>query len=87
MILLWDSANYSDIVSNNTELVPIVTGPLEWQTWSEPTVSNLPVITSPKPLEQLNITNDETRYLWYRRNVTLTSWQFIIILFGWKIFT
>jgi hypothetical protein len=73
MSLLWDSANYSDIVSNNTELVPIVTGPLEWQTWSEPTVSNLPVITSPKPFEQLNITNDETRYLWYRRNITLTQ--------------
>jgi hypothetical protein len=73
MALLWDSANYSNIVSNNTELVPIVTGPLEWQTWSEPIVSNLQVITSPKPLEQLNITNDETKYLWYRRNITLTQ--------------
>ena len=30
MALLWDSANYSDIVSNNTELVPIVPGP----TWN-----------------------------------------------------
>ena len=73
MASLWDSANYSDVIKNNTELVPIVTGPLEWQTWSEPTVSNLPVITSPKPLEQLNLTNDDTRYLWYRRNVTLTQ--------------
>ena len=28
-------------------------------------------MTSLSPLEQLNITNDETIYLWYRRNVTL----------------
>ena len=73
MISLWDSANYSDIIKNNTILVPIVTGPLEWRTWSEPTISNLPVITSVKPLEQLNFTNDDTRYLWYRHNVTLTQ--------------
>jgi hypothetical protein len=69
--LLWDSANLSDIISDNTEIIPGVTGPLEWQTWSEPTVSNLPVITSVSPLEQLSVTNDETIYLWYRRNVTL----------------
>ena len=73
MNLLWYSVNDSDIIRNNTQLVPIVSGPLEWQTWTEPTVSNLPVIISPKPFEQLNITNDETRYLWYRRNVTLTQ--------------
>ena len=71
MNLLWDSANYSDITSDNTEIIPVVIGPLQWQTWSESTVSNLPVITSPNPIEQLNITNDETIYLWYRRNVTL----------------
>jgi hypothetical protein len=71
MTLLWDSANYSDIASDNTEIVPVVIGPLEWRTWSEPTVSNLPVISSLNPMEQLNITNDETIYLWYRRNVIL----------------
>jgi hypothetical protein len=71
MTLLWDSASYGDIPSGNTEIIPIVVGPLEWHTWSEPTVSNLPVITSVSPLEQLSITNDETIYLWYRRNVTL----------------
>jgi hypothetical protein len=71
MTLLWDSANYSDIASDNTEIVPVVIGSLEWRTWSEPTVSNLPVISSLNPMEQLNITNDETIYLWYRRNVTL----------------
>ncbi len=68
---LWNSANYSDIISDNTKIVPIVTGPLQWQIWSEPHTSNLPVNTSLTPLEQLNITNDETIYLWYRRNVTL----------------
>ena len=73
--LLWDSANYSDINSDNTKLFPVVTGPLEWKIWSEPTVSNLPVITSPNPIEQLTITNDETIYLWYRRNVTLPQTQ------------
>jgi len=71
MILLWDSANYSDIVSDNTEIVPVVVGPLQWQTWTESNSSILPVITSPSPIEQLLITNDETNYLWYRRNVTL----------------
>ena len=71
--LLWDSANYSDINSDNTEYYPVVTGPLEWQTWSEPIVSNLPVTTSVNPIEQLLLTNDETIYLWYRRNVTLTQ--------------
>jgi len=73
MILLWDSANYSDINSKNTELFPVVIGPLEWRTWSEPTVSNLPVITAANPIEQLSITNDQTIYLWYRRNITLTE--------------
>jgi hypothetical protein len=73
--LLWDSANYSDINSHNTELIPIVVGPLEWKTWTEPTVSNLPVITSPTPVEQLVLTNDETAYLWYRRNITLPQTQ------------
>lgn len=28
---------------------------------------------APKPLEQLNLTNDETIYLWYRRNISLTQ--------------
>jgi hypothetical protein len=73
MMLLWDSANYSDISSNNTQILPIVSGPLEWRTWSEPTLSNLSVISSARPMEQLNITNDETIYLWYRRNITLTT--------------
>ncbi len=71
MILLWNSANYSDIPSDNTEIVPVIVGPLQWKTWSESTSKNLPVVTSLAPLEQLNITNDETIYLWYRRNVTL----------------
>jgi hypothetical protein len=70
--LLWDSNNYSDIHSDNTMIVPVVAGPLQWQTWSESSkIISLPVITSPSPLEQLNLTNDETIYLWYRRNVTL----------------
>jgi len=71
LILLWDSANDSDITVNNTVKIPILTSPLQWKTWSEPTVSNLSVIISSKPLEQYNITNDDTIYLWYRRNVTL----------------
>jgi hypothetical protein len=70
--LLWDNNNYSDIHSDNTEIVPIVVGPIQWQIWSESSkIINLPVVTSPGPLEQLNVTNDETIYLWYRRNVTL----------------
>ncbi|CAF1034774.1 unnamed protein product [Rotaria sordida] len=72
MNLLWNSANYSDIDSDNTEIFPVVVGPLNWQTWSESSkILNLSVITSPSPLEQLSITNDDTIYLWYRRNVTL----------------
>jgi hypothetical protein len=66
-ILLWDNANYSD----NTETIPLIMGPLKWQTWSESFLSNLPILTSPNPIEQLSTTNDETIYLWYRRNVTL----------------
>jgi beta-galactosidase len=73
--LLWDYTNYSDINSANTEILPVVIGPLEWQTWSEPSVSDLPIITDPNPIEQLKITNDETAYLWYSRNVTLTQTQ------------
>ncbi|CAF3494799.1 unnamed protein product [Adineta steineri] len=73
--LLWDSANVSGIPSDNTEIFPVVIGPLDWQTWSEPVISNLPVVTSPNPIEQLKITNDETIYLWYRRNITLTQTQ------------
>jgi len=72
MTLLWNSAKYNDINPNNTEIIPIVAGPLEWKTWSEPIVSNLSVIISSKPLEQYNLTNDDTIYLWYRRNISLT---------------
>ena len=72
MTLLWYSDDYSDIASNNTQMIPVVVGPLAWQTWSESSAkSNLPVISSPNPIGQLNITNDETIYMWYRRNVTL----------------
>jgi hypothetical protein len=71
--LLWDSANISSIPSDNTEIFPVVIVPLEWRTWSEPVVSNLSVLTSPNPIEQLKITNDETIYLWYRRNVRLNT--------------
>ena len=72
LTLLYDTDNYNDIPSNNTEIVPIVVSPLPWQTWSESLKPiHLPVVTSPRPLEQLSITNDETIYLWYRRNVTL----------------
>jgi hypothetical protein len=73
MNLWWDSANISLIASDNPRIIPIVSGPLPWRTWSESTVSNLSVISSPYPKEQLNITNDETIYLWYRRNITLTT--------------
>ncbi|CAF4807653.1 unnamed protein product, partial [Rotaria socialis] len=67
MTLLWDSADYSDVASNNTELVPVVVGLQNWQTWSESSAkSNLPIITSANPIGQLNITNDETIYMWYR---------------------
>ena len=69
--LLWDSANYSDIISDNTELIPVLTGPLEWRTWTESESSDIPKLLSLIPLEQLNLTNDETGYVWYRRNVTL----------------
>jgi hypothetical protein len=71
VILLWDSANDSDIATNISEIIPVITNPLEWQIWSESNISNLPVITSVSPMEQLNITHDETIYLWYRRNITL----------------
>ncbi len=69
--LLWNSVNVSGINSNNTALVPVVNGPLDWKFYSEPSKSNLPKITALNPLEQLNLTNDETIYLWYRRNVSL----------------
>ena len=73
--LLYDSANTSGINSDTTEILPVVVGPLEWKTWSEPVISNLPVITSANPIEQLYITNDETIYLWYRRNITIPETQ------------
>jgi hypothetical protein len=41
MILLWDSANYSDIISDNTKIFPVAVGPLKWQTWSELISKNL----------------------------------------------
>ena len=70
--LLWNSADYRDIPSNISEILPIITGPLQWQTWSESTAkSNLSVVRSLNPLEQLNITNEDTAYMWYRRNITL----------------
>ncbi|CAF1003610.1 unnamed protein product [Adineta steineri] len=70
--LLWNSANVSNINSNNTVIVPVVTGPLDWQFFVEPSQTNLPKITALNPLEQLNLTNDETIYLRYRRNISLS---------------
>ncbi len=61
--LLWNSVNVSDININNTALVSVVSGPLDWKFYSEPSKSNLPKITASNPLEQLNLTNDETIYL------------------------
>lgn len=85
MMLLWDSANFSDISSDNTKITPVVVGPLQWKTWSESGSRNSSVISSPYPLEQLNITNDETIYLWYRRNITVkqTSKDTIITAQTW----
>ena len=71
--LLWNNANTSGIIRNNTAMVPVVTGPFDWKFYSEPSKSNLPKIMAPKPLEQLSLTNDETIYLWYRRNISLTQ--------------
>ena len=71
--LLWDSANYSDIDANNTVRVSILNDPLDWKFYSELLQSNLSKIIASKPLEQLNVTKDETVYLWYRRNVTLSQ--------------
>lgn len=71
--LLWDSSNVSNIPSDNTAIIPITLGTLPWKTWSESATSNLPVLTAVNPIEQLKITNDETIYLWYRRNITLTE--------------
>jgi len=72
LTLLYDSNDYHDIPSNNTELIPIVTGPFQWQIWSESSKSiDMPIVSSSRPLEQLNLTQDETIYLWYRRNITL----------------
>ena len=71
LTLLWNSANFGDIVNGNTEFFPVVSGPLEWRTWTESRSSNISKILSISPMEQLNLTNDETIYLWYRRNITL----------------
>lgn len=71
LVLLWDNANYSDIPSDITEMVPIINDSLPWKVWSESIVSDIPVITALSPQEQLLLTNDETIYLWYRRHVTL----------------
>jgi hypothetical protein len=79
--LLWNHNNYSDIPSDNTKIVPVVVGPLQRQTWSESSkVISLPIVTSPSPLEQLHLTNDETMYLWYRRNITLQQASTNIII-------
>ena len=70
--LLWNSANVSDININNTVILPAaVTGPLDWKFYSESFQSNVSLIKAVNPLEQLNLTNDETIYLWYRRNISL----------------
>ena len=71
--LLWNSANTSGILTNNTDYVTVVQGPLDWKYFTEPLITNLPTVTSSHPLEQLNLTNDETVYLWYRRNISLTQ--------------
>jgi hypothetical protein len=70
-MLLWDSANYSDVARDNNEIISVVSSPLKWQIWSETDLPDIPKNTSVYPIEQLKITNDDTVYVWYRRNVTL----------------
>ena len=70
--MLYDTSNYTDISSNNTQLVTIVDA-FQWKTWSESNQSNASIVSSATPIEQIAITDDQTIYLWYRRNVTLTE--------------
>ncbi|CAF0982021.1 unnamed protein product [Didymodactylos carnosus] len=72
--LLWDSSDVSGVHGGNSIIIPVVQGPLQWQVWQEPIgqkIPFVPVIIKPVPYEQLNMTNDDTVYLWYRRNITL----------------
>ncbi len=32
LIIRWDSSNYNDIISDNTEIFPVVLSSLKWQT-------------------------------------------------------
>eukprot|EP01113_Clastostelium_recurvatum_P013639 TRINITY_DN1727_c0_g1_i1.p1 TRINITY_DN1727_c0_g1~~TRINITY_DN1727_c0_g1_i1.p1 ORF type:complete len:771 (+),score=128.12 TRINITY_DN1727_c0_g1_i1:272-2314(+) len=79
--LLYDSSSVSSkIVVNNTKIVPVTTAPFAFKAWSEPLNETSPVLgpsaiptaKSSRPLEQLNFTNYDTAYMWYRSNITLT---------------
>jgi beta-galactosidase len=60
--------------------VPVVKD-LAWSFWSEPTGVSQPIVAGKKipvlinktPIEQLNVTEDDTARLWYRANVTVSG--------------
>ena len=65
---------------------PVWDAPLEWQVWSEGAYSaqsaassqldaGLPVYQFPRPVEQLNITQDLTEYCWYTTRFTIADSQ------------
>ena len=55
------SASYSRCVKDVTQ-----PGQLSWQYWSEPVPpTQAPLFRAAQPLEQLNITQDQTEYLFY----------------------
>ena len=63
---------------------PVWSAPLQWQVWSEgvfstaasaslPVAPALPVYKFPRPVEQLNLTQDLTEYCWYYTAFTAPS--------------
>ena len=74
--------NSSDVAPAAVERVnkPLSSTPLKWQAWregpysaSEDVAAGLPVMRAQAPLEQLNITQDLTEYMWYVATRDITT--------------
>eukprot|EP00118_Oscarella_pearsei_P005546 m.25595 g.25595 ORF g.25595 m.25595 type:complete len:715 (+) comp28836_c0_seq3:162-2306(+) len=72
--ILYDSYTLPVITAFET-FMAVSTNPLKWEAWYDTcnatTCHLLKSVPSAFPLEQINVTQDETDYLWYKTNLTV----------------
>lgn len=51
----------------------VIQNKFNWKWWNDKNFKNVPAVYNPTPIQQLTLTHDETDYLYYSRNITVTQ--------------